>query len=213
MPESEAKKKAYEYMRKKMGLTADNPFTEASEGGNKYNSGLGKKSEKYLPAIQKANSEAQKVVNIGNAIKAFDTSAKYKYKNPVTSVIVHENGTVSVGISGEASGNTNSFLYAQKLQVALNESAGYEKYKVSAKTDNALLNQIEVVVTGNIPGVCAEPKAATVAHYNKSKIVGMDTRYYTTKKVPHGHDGSNQMDACDTCKKNMEVYIRYAKNK
>ena len=133
MPESEAKKKAYEYMRKKMGLTADNPFTEAN-------------------------------------------------------------------------GNTNSFLYAQKLQVALNESAGYEKYKVSARTDNALLNQIEVVVTENIPGVCAEPKAATVAHYNK-------TRYYTTKKVPHGHDGSNQMDACDTCKKNMEVYIRYAKNK
>ena len=35
MPESEAKKKAYEYMRKKMGLTADNPFTEASEGGTK----------------------------------------------------------------------------------------------------------------------------------------------------------------------------------
>uniref|UniRef100_UPI0040272690 RHS repeat-associated core domain-containing protein n=1 Tax=Agathobacter sp. TaxID=2021311 RepID=UPI0040272690 len=33
MPEAEAKKKAYEYMRKKMGLTADNPFTEASEGG------------------------------------------------------------------------------------------------------------------------------------------------------------------------------------
>ena len=30
MPESEAKKKAYEYMRKKMGLTADNPFTEAN---------------------------------------------------------------------------------------------------------------------------------------------------------------------------------------
>ena len=45
MPESEAKKKAYEYMRKKMGLTADNPFTEASEGGTKsaYNdSGVGK---------------------------------------------------------------------------------------------------------------------------------------------------------------------------
>ena len=35
MPEDEAKKKAYEYMRKKMGLTADNPFTEASEGGTK----------------------------------------------------------------------------------------------------------------------------------------------------------------------------------
>ena len=45
MPEVEAKKKAYEYMRKKMELTADNPFTEASEGGTKsaYNdSGVGK---------------------------------------------------------------------------------------------------------------------------------------------------------------------------
>ena len=45
MPEAEAKKKAYEYMRKKMGLTADNPFTEASEGGTKsaYNDrGVGK---------------------------------------------------------------------------------------------------------------------------------------------------------------------------
>ena len=45
MPEAEAKKKAYEYMRKKMGLTADNPFTETSKGGTKsaYNdSGVGK---------------------------------------------------------------------------------------------------------------------------------------------------------------------------
>ena len=30
MPEDEAKKKESEYMRKKMGLTADNPFTEAN---------------------------------------------------------------------------------------------------------------------------------------------------------------------------------------
>ncbi len=45
MPKAEAKKKAYEYMRKKMGLTADNPFTETSKGGTKsaYNdSGVGK---------------------------------------------------------------------------------------------------------------------------------------------------------------------------
>lgn len=37
MPEAEAKKKAYEYMRKKMGLTADNPFTETSKGGTSRN--------------------------------------------------------------------------------------------------------------------------------------------------------------------------------
>ena len=51
MPEAEAKKKAYEYMRKKMGLTADNPFTEASEGGTKsaYNdSGVGKSKNSWI---------------------------------------------------------------------------------------------------------------------------------------------------------------------
>ena len=51
MPEAEAKKKAYEYMRKKMGLTADNPFTEANEGGTKsaYNDS-GKNTEVILPS-------------------------------------------------------------------------------------------------------------------------------------------------------------------
>ena len=51
IPEAEAKKKAYEYMRKKMGLTADNPFTEANEGGTKsaYNDS-GKNTEVILPS-------------------------------------------------------------------------------------------------------------------------------------------------------------------
>ena len=44
MPEAEAKKKAYEYMRKKMGLTADNPFTETSKVGTKSTYSNGNKN-------------------------------------------------------------------------------------------------------------------------------------------------------------------------
>ena len=64
MPEAEAKKKAYEYMRKKMGLTADNPFTEASEGGTKsfYN---GKNNAKVSLALP---GPGQSSMNVGERI-------------------------------------------------------------------------------------------------------------------------------------------------
>ena len=76
MPEAEAKKKAYEYMRKKMGLTADNPFTEASEGGTKpaYNdSGVGKSKnpwKSYETSYEKSspNLEKPKGWKVGNPI-------------------------------------------------------------------------------------------------------------------------------------------------
>ena len=38
--------------------------------------------------------------------------------------MIHEDGTVLVGISGEASGNAVSIRYADMLQNALNESGG-----------------------------------------------------------------------------------------
>ncbi|WP_010250465.1 hypothetical protein [Acetivibrio cellulolyticus] len=154
----------------------------------------------------------------GNAIKAFDTPKKYVGKNPVTSVILHEDGTVSVGISGAADGNVvYGKDFANKLQSALNESAGYNKYNVSHITDEALKAQIpNAVGNGNLPGVCAEPKAVTAAHYNESPIIGMDTRYYNEIGNPHYFEGAsslNQMEACDTCKAYWRVYINYANRK
>ena len=62
MPEAEAKKKAYEYMRKKMGLTADNPFTEASEGGTKsaYNDSGVRKSKNPWKSYEKSTLNSLK---------------------------------------------------------------------------------------------------------------------------------------------------------
>lgn len=63
--------------------------------------------------------------------------------------------------------------------------------------------------------MCAEPKAATAAHHNKSRAIGMDTRYFTPKNVPEAYkyNDTNQMKPCDTCEEYMEEYVCYANNK
>ena len=72
-------------------------------------------------------------------------------------VMIHEDGTVSVGTSGEAGGNAVSMRHAEMLQSALNESAGYNKYTVSVITDENLLVKIpEAVGSGNEPGACVK---------------------------------------------------------
>ncbi|MCI8628264.1 MAG: RHS repeat-associated core domain-containing protein [Firmicutes bacterium] len=165
---------------------------------------------KYPGRTILAQEECQKIVTRANAIKAFDVSKKYREKNPTISIFIHENGQVSVGISGASEGKHYSFKFAEKLQETLNNEAGYNKYIVSPITDDELRSQILYPVgNGNLPGVCAEPKAATAAHSIGSPIIGMDTRYY---KNVEGLN-ANQMDPCDTCKHYEEVYMKYANNK
>ena len=73
-------------------------------------------------------------------------------------------------------------------------------------------------------GNCAEPKAASAAHNNRSQITGADTRtrmdpswlqednrkkyIYTGKDPDKVHN--NQMDPCSTCSQYEEEYMRYA---
>ena len=77
------------------------------------------------------------------------------------------------------------------------------------------MSMIEPARDGNIPGACAEPKAATAAHNNPSPIVGMDTRYYRDENNPHPYSGGslNQMAPCNTCDSNEEVYMSHANNR
>ena len=170
--------------------------------------------DKYPERTALAQEECQRIITIGNAIKAFDVPKKYREKNPVTSVFVHENGQVSVGISGAANGKKYSIEFAEKLQKILNDEAGYNKYMVSPTTDSELQIQMpNAVGNGNLPGVCAEPKAATAAHNINSPIIGMDTRYYKREGNPHSYNNTNQMLPCDTCIAYEEVYMNYANNK
>ena len=82
MPEDEAKKKAYEYMRKKMGLTADNPFTEASEGGTKSayndrgNTVKNWKGQNAAGAYQSATEKGNSKTSYGKSMEIIQCNTK-----------------------------------------------------------------------------------------------------------------------------------------
>ncbi len=171
--------------------------------------------DKYPERTPEAQEEAQRVVDVGNAIKAFDESQNPD-QHPTTMVFVHEDGTVSVGISGSPTGSKGLSEYSQTLQDALNESAGYDKYNVSPTVDDALFGKLNYESGGAPVGVCAEPKAATAAHYNDSPITGMDVRYYSNEGNPYplpNATSPNQMASCPTCERNEGVYMNYANGK
>jgi len=180
----------------------------------------GKKVNKYPPRTPLAEEECQRVVDIGNEIRSSDSKLiehqerKGKVISPVTCVFIHENGDVSVGISGKPEGSYYTKRYAKKLEAALNKGVGRKKYTVSYVADSELISKQERWGKGRNPGECAEPKAATAAHNNKSgsPIIGMDVRYYTSEGyIPYRlKEGSNQMRPCDTCAHYEEEIMKYA---
>ncbi|EPY05637.1 hypothetical protein PAALTS15_18953 [Paenibacillus alvei TS-15] len=118
----------------------------------------------YPPRTRKTSAEAQNVVGELNNILGDGKRAP----NPVVSVITHRDGTVSVGISGEAS--PKNIETARQLQNALNKKYG-DKYTVKAEpmpTEN-----LYTIEGSNTAGTCAESKVVNAAHDNPSKITGM----------------------------------------
>ena len=177
----------------------------------------GKKVNKYPPRPPLTKAECQRVVDMRNKIRASDNKIKERQKrigkvlSVATCVFIHENGDVSVGISGSPQGNYYTKRYAEKLEAALNKEAGKKKYTVSYVADSELISSQRKWKKGRKPGECAEPKAATAAHKNESPIVGMDVRYFSTENVPHRlYEGSNQMRPCDTCAHYEEEIMAYA---
>ena len=176
-----------------------------------------RRNNKYPPRNLTAQRECQKVVNEILRLKSKDN------REPIVSVFTHEDGTVSVGISGD-SGATERF--AKQLEESLNKD-GRRKYQVlGVATDefkNYLLKLHKDIpkdkamskeMKGNIVGVCAEPKAALLANSNKSPITGMDTRT-PRKENNHPYKGidktsPNQMKPCRTCRVCENSYMKCA---
>ncbi|WP_046228607.1 hypothetical protein [Paenibacillus algorifonticola] len=129
--------------------------------------------------------------------------------NPAVYVITHEDGTVSVWISGEAS--PKNIETARQLQNAINKKYG-DKYTV--KSEPVPTENLDTIEGGNTEGTCAESKVVNAAHDNPSKITGMDTVWRSSKKEnPYPYAGnSNQMNPCLTCSHNINIeeYMKYA---
>ncbi|SUD90612.1 hypothetical protein [Psychrobacter phenylpyruvicus] len=134
-------------------------------------------------------------------------------KNQTVSVITHEDGTVSVGVSG-----TNPNV-ARRLQSELDKTYGEGKYNVSTSA----LNENNGIVRGegpngelgNKPGVCAEPACAMVAGNNPSPATGSATLWRGKDDNPHPYTDKDadildnqQMDPCLTCAEpnNQQIY-------
>ncbi len=208
-------------------------YNKISCSSDKIDDGSGKKNtdNKFPERTPEAQAEAQRAVNVGNALKAFsdyDPDSEFENRSQATAVFLHEGGDVSVGISGEARGNRINNEYAKQLENALNESAGEKRYTVSSITDDDLMMDIAQAERNakfpkagqNVPrrGDCAEPKAASAAHQNDNPIIGFDVRHYNGNgdgnRYPlENADSPNQMRVCDRCGINEEVYMNYANNK
>lgn len=130
-------------------------------------------------------------------------------KSPVVQVFTHENGTVSVGLSGQMSPATAARIAT--VQAALDKKYGPGVYKVGTTTldgSNGLVRALDADGNpiGNALGVCAEPKASTAASSNPSPITGSTTLWRGKGDNPHAYTGPSggklspaQMNPCATC--------------
>lgn len=167
---------------------------------------------KYPQRTDAAQAECQHVIDVFNNVKGNSNK-----KNTTVHVFLHEDGTVSVGISGK-SGSIKTINAAKELEVALNDGLNTKKYTVGSVIDVGLANVMEKSNKGipeNYIGDCAEPKAATVASKNSSPIVGMDTRNRLGDATNHKYSGSDktdnsQMSPCKTCKVYEKEYMELA---
>lgn len=192
---------------------------EANGGGQGQGNGGGRTNNrrtkprvrkgKYPPRTPEARDECKKVI----AAMGGKTSKGRK----AVSVMTHEDGTVSVGFSGEDVEKDKE--YARQLEEKLNEGLDPKKYTVSG--ESMPKEGLRQYGEGNPAGRCAEAHVVQAAHSNPSKITGMDTRWRGKKENPHPYQGRNsdgadvepdQMEPCETCghRKNIRRYMNHA---
>ncbi len=161
----------------------------AKEAAQKEATEKAAKEVAKIPRTEKAAAEANKVIEVMSNSNNFPNK-----KNPAIMVYTHQDGTVSIGLSGTA--NKKFKAKMEILQKLLDKEAP-GKYKVSTTP----VENIKKVEGGNNPGQCAEPKAAQIASQNTSPITGSSVKW-RGKEGGNNHQhklGDNEMTPCDTC--------------
>ncbi|MFC1641596.1 RHS repeat-associated core domain-containing protein [Myxococcota bacterium] len=170
---------------------------------------------KYPPRTLEARAACQSVVN---TMASMQLSPK---KRSVVSVFTHEDGTVSVGISGRNLKKNRET--AARVEAKLNKGLDPPQYRVAPREGSTPIPEGNIIEKpgGNAPGVCAEPNSAAAAHGHDSPITGMGTRWRGEGDNPHPFAGSNsdgalvhpsQTDPCPTCADpgNTGTYMEHA---
>lgn len=144
-------------------------------------------------------------------------------KNRSVTVIEHNDGTVSVGISG---GDPKRAGDAQKVVDQLNtnhpsDDPNKPTYRTSGPVDGTGLN--DPFTPGEAappkPGTCSEPQAAQAAGSSTSKPEAYQTVWSGPGECPEAHQmpgrpttpgGNEQMQPCPTCQNNTDNYDNMA---
>ncbi len=190
----------------------------------KTGTGEAGKKDPFPPRTKEAREEAKKVVKALNELKAKEPR-RTRDKNKVVQVFTHEDGTVSVGISGKPHDAKNREL-GDRLANKLNEGHDPPKYRVAPSTDSKHIDEDKLndhtADRGNERGVCGEPNGSAAAHGHDSPITGHDTRWRGDPETnPHKFEGPNddgtpaepgQMKPCNTCAdpENRDTYMDHA---
>ena len=169
-------------------------------------------TDKYRTPL--ASQEAQNVVN------ALDGTVGNKNKYSSVTVITHEDGTVSVGISMNPEGKGGPTVI-QNAQNALDNTYGKDKYTVSdstlGKDDGLQRGRRPNGELSNAVGQCSEAWCSVQAGKNPSPPTGFATAW--RGKGDNGHplpnppnNLINHMKPCETCSipQNQTIYSNTA---
>lgn len=180
-------------------------------------------NENEFPACTlNAQMEAQYVTAVMNNVYKKDTLG-----HPSITVLIHKDGSVSVGFSGKVNEDLSKQVADKlsQLQKRKGKTALNKKYYVSTlEIPREQLDDVRKKDIRNVPALnnCGEPKAMAVAHSNPSEITGIDTVWRGFEPIPHKTDEYKdprliyvypQMTACDQCKNNVTNYFEYAVKK
>jgi hypothetical protein len=137
-------------------------------------------------------------------------------------VIEHEDGTVSVGLSGPTTQHEDAQRVVNDLNAAEVAEGRAPIYKAATKeVDPSTLNDAPPGTATTNPGECSEAQAAVAAGENSSKPVAYQTAWaggdatfpdnYAMEGNPRaGEGGPLLMAECGTCQANGDNYMKQA---
>jgi Flp pilus assembly pilin Flp len=165
-----------------------------------------------VDAVPRDAASARAASSVASAADDIGWATKSGKGKLVVHTFVHEDGSVSVGISGKKLDPSA----VKQLEGKLKATDPGTKYTIhEGEVSPALKDQIVHQPGGNKPGVCAEAHAAEAARQNPSPIVSRETLWRGQGPNPHPAGAPpvgkwEPMKPCPTCDGADQVYWNWA---
>lgn len=195
-----------------------------------YDASTKKNAERKRDPEERAKYEKERAEKREAAVEKATRSNRGQQRvdpNKSVTVILHEDGTVSIGISGSVAGAQQ----ARQIAAEMNSAQRAEgKPEIYGAAKGEIDPEAEGMVDGGTaenpapePGACSEAGSAVTSGENKSEPKsfqtvwgGGDATFPNEHRIPGnpragGDDGPLLMDPCATCQANGDIYTRISK--